>query len=703
VTAAPHQQRHSVYQLSDYKKPSFLMRSVVLDFDLYPLKTRVYSKMEIYRTEYADDNDPLCLNGESLILLSVKIDGRVLTDEKYQLTDQMLTLSAVPNEFTLETEVEISPEKNKSLNGLYISNDNYCTQCESKGFRRITYFLDRPDVMTQFEVNITADKKEYPILLSNGDLISTQDLDNGKHRVTWRDSSKKPCYLFALVAGIFDVLTDQYKTCSGKIVDLFLYVEKGYKDQAGYALASLKHAMEWDEKKFGREYDLKRYTIVAVSDFNSGAMENKALNIFNTKYILAKPETATDDDYVSIEDVIGHEYFHNWTGNRITCRDWCQLTLKEGLTVLRDQLFTEDRTTPLLGRMRSAKIILDRQFLEDSGPTAHAIRPDHYMAVDNLYTTTIYYKGSEVIRMLRTWFGIDGFRRGMDLYFERHDGQAVTTDDFVAALADANGRDLTQFKRWYTQRGTPRVNVTDAYDARKQEYTLTIKQLPPEICGKPLDESRPFTFPMAMGLLNREGEVVQVNLPSLNIYDQSSCTLEINDSQQEFVFTGVSSHPVPSLLRHFSAPVKLHYQYTDEDLALLTQHDTDQFNRWFVSRQWMARIIFQIADNELNMSESLQRQITLLTTVFISLFNNSVVDEYLLSQILMLPTPAYLVQSSQPGFNPQKMIKAYLLLKKHLGTALKEHWLARYESLKTNESYVYNVKAMSKRALKMCV
>ena len=687
---------HTIHQLEDYQKPNFLIERVSLAFDLDKKETRVRSTLHINRAKDADSKASLELDGEALTLVSVRLEGKLLTDKQYKIKEKRLIIPNVPNKFDLDIEVIISPVDNKTLSGLYLSRHNYCTQCESKGFRRITYFMDRPDVMSQFTVRITADPKQYPILLSNGDLIEQKDLDNGKREVTWHDSSKKPCYLFALVAGDFDELKDQFKTCSGKIVDLFLYVEKGYIDQAKYALDSLKHAMQWDEEAFGREYDLHRYTIVAVSDFNSGAMENKALNIFNTKYVLAKPETATDEDYICIEDVVGHEYFHNWTGDRVTCLNWFELTLKEGLTVFRDQLFTEDRTTKLLGRMRSAKVILDRQFAEDAGPTAHPIRPNQYMAVDNLYTTTIYYKGAEVIRMLRTIVGVEGFRKGMDLYFERHDGQAVTTEDFVLAIADANKRDFTQFKRWYSQRGTPIVHVSDEYDAVNKTYTLIIEQKPPKVCGKPLTNVEPFHFPVTIGLLDEKGDSLDINISDLGILAQKNSTLEITQPKHSFLLTNVQSHPIPSLLRHFSAPVKLHYDYTIDDLVLLMQHDSDEFNRWMASKTLMTRIILTLADKDLS---ELPHCAEPLVLAFKSLLSQEITDAYLLGQVLMMPTLAHVMQNSDQPIDPHCIVEVHQALQRHLATALKDLWLICYKRTKTGP-YQYNVKAMSQRVLK---
>ena len=527
-------------------------------------------------------------------------------------------------------------------------------------------------------IDDVVDKKHE---IKEKNLIEIKELQNGKHRTIWGDPSKKPCYLFALVAGDFDELKDQFETASGKLVDLYLYVEKGYADQASYALSSLKQAMIWDEKAFGREYDLNRYTIVAVNDFNSGAMENKALNIFNTKYVLAKPETAVDDDYVVIESVIGHEYFHNWTGDRITCRDWFQLTLKEGLTVLRDQLFTEDRTTKLMGRIKSAHLIRNRQFSEDTGPTAHPIRPETYMAVDNLYTLTVYYKGAEVIRMIRTLMGEQGFRKGMDLYFERHDGQAVTTEEFVKAMEEANDYDLTQFRLWYSQKGIPILTVTDHYDTESKCYQLIVKQKPPVVCGKPLTDSKPFHFPFTVGLLDSAGNSIG-----------GERVLEIKEKEQSFIFENVPSKPVPSLLRHFSAPVRCHYDYSNEQLALLMNKDPDAFNRWWASQTLMTRLALSLIKKKQPFELD-----TLLLDTFEDILAQQHEDYHLIAQLLTLPMESYLIEQCEEA-EVDAIHIVHQFLKQQLGVTFEKHWLKMYQNFYRQKPYQYNISEIARRA-----
>jgi len=673
--------QHKTIYLKDYKAPDFLIDEVYLSFELEESHTLVYAELHITRSSIADRDAPLFLNGEELTLQNIFLNDQELKPQDYRMEEEGLTISHVPDVFVLKTNVKIYPDKNKELSGLYLSNHNYCTQCESQGFRRITYFIDRPDVMSKYQVSITADKKKYPILLSNGNLIEIKELQNGKHRTIWGDPSKKPCYLFALVAGDFDELKDQFETASGKLVDLYLYVEKGYADQASYALSSLKQAMIWDEKAFGREYDLNRYTIVAVNDFNSGAMENKALNIFNTKYVLAKPETAVDDDYVVIESVIGHEYFHNWTGDRITCRDWFQLTLKEGLTVLRDQLFTEDRTTKLMGRIKSAHLIRNRQFSEDTGPTAHPIRPETYMAVDNLYTLTVYYKGAEVIRMIRTLMGEQGFRKGMDLYFERHDGQAVTTEEFVKAMEEANDYDLTQFRLWYSQKGIPILTVTDHYDTESKCYQLIVKQKPPVVCGKPLTDSKPFHFPFTVGLLDSAGNSIG-----------GERVLEIKEKEQSFIFENVPSKPVPSLLRHFSAPVRCHYDYSNEQLALLMNKDPDAFNRWWASQTLMTRLALSLIKKKQPFELD-----TLLLDTFEDILAQQHEDYHLIAQLLTLPMESYLIEQCEEA-EVDAIHIVHQFLKQQLGVTFEKHWLKMYQNFYRQKPYQYNISEIARRA-----
>ncbi|NJN45457.1 MAG: aminopeptidase N, partial [Candidatus Competibacteraceae bacterium] len=543
--------------LKDYTPPTFLIDTVNLRFELGEDATFVHSRLSLRRNPESTEagTASLVLDGQQLELVELRLDGRTLTPEHYTVDADQLTLPQVPNSFQLEITTRIYPQNNTALEGLYQSSGNFCTQCEAEGFRKITYFLDRPDVMAVYTTTVVADKTRYPVLLSNGNCIDSGDLPGGRHWATWHDPFKKPSYLFALVAGHLQRITDTFTTQSGREVALHIYVEPENIDQCDHAMASLKKAMTWDEATFGREYDLDIYMIVAVGDFNMGAMENKGLNVFNTKYVLAKPETATDADYLGIEGVIGHEYFHNWTGNRITCRDWFQLSLKEGLTVFRDQEFTADMSSRAVKRIDDVRILRSAQFPQDAGPMAHPVRPDAYIEINNFYTVTVYNKGAEVIRMMQALLGQDGFRRGMDLYFERHDGQAVTTDDFVQAMEDANGVDWQQFRRWYTQAGTPEITAQGSYDPDTQSYTLTLRQSCPPTPGQ--DHKKPFHIPVALGLLDSAGRSLPLQLENESAPVGDHRVLELREAEQQFRFINVPDSPLPSLLRGFSAPVKL--------------------------------------------------------------------------------------------------------------------------------------------------
>ena len=589
----------------DYRVPDYRIDAVELDFDLGEDQTQVAARLQIHRrADSPNDAVPLVLDGEGLELLSIEIDGRPLTDSEYRVEPAHLTIDRVPARFELTTRVAIHPESNTALSGLYKSSGNFCTQCEAMGFRRITYFLDRPDVMSRFTVSIEADRERYPVLLSNGNRTKSETLQGGRHRVRWEDPFPKPSYLFALVAGDLRCHAGRFTTMSGREVRLEIWVEPQNIDRCEHALRSLERAMKWDEEHFGLEYDLDVYMIVAVNDFNMGAMENKGLNVFNSKFVLASPETATDDDYEGIESVIAHEYFHNWTGNRVTCRDWFQLTLKEGLTVYRDQRFSEDVGSAAVHRIEHVKMLRARQFSEDEGPMAHPIRPESYISIDNFYTATVYEKGAEVIRMYASLLGREGFRKGMDLYFERHDGQAVTCDDFRAAMADANGRDLDQFERWYLQAGTPRLRAEGAWDPAVGRYVLTLRQDYPETAFEipGAAERRPLHMPVAVGLLGQDGRALPIRL-SEDPADRSSVgtrVLELRDAESRFVFEGLTEEPTPSILRDFSAPVRFEMEREPETLAFLMAHDTDAFNRWDAGQQLAMQILLALvsADGE---------------------------------------------------------------------------------------------------------
>ena len=584
---------------SAYRVPDYLIDAVDLAFDLHEDHTRVESRLEVRRrADRPDAEVPLELDGESLELLEIAIDGRPLAASEYRVEDDRLVVFAPPARFELRTVVEIHPETNTRLSGLYKSSGNFCTQCEAMGFRRITWFLDRPDVMARYRVSIEADRERYPVLLSNGNRIETETLADGRHRVRWEDPFPKPSYLFALVAGDLRVHPGSFTTKSGREVRLEIWVEPQNVDRCEHALRSLQRAMKWDEEKFGLEYDLDIYMIVAVGDFNMGAMENKGLNVFNSKYVLALPETATDDDYEGIESVIAHEYFHNWTGNRVTCRDWFQLTLKEGLTVYRDQRFSEDMSSAPVCRIGDVKQLRARQFPEDEGPMAHPIRPESYISMDNFYTATVYEKGAEVIRMYSTLLGEDGFRKGMDLYFDRHDGQAVTCDDFRHAMADASGRDLEQFERWYLQAGTPRLRAKGRYDAGTRRYTLTLAQDYPETAFEIVGaaDRKPLHMPVRVGLLGRDGQALALRLEGEPAgREETTRVLELRDAEADFVFEDVGEEPVPSILRGFSAPVRLEVERSREALAFLMAHDDDPVNRWDAGQQLALELLVEDA------------------------------------------------------------------------------------------------------------
>jgi aminopeptidase N len=571
-------------RLADYQPPAYLIDTVDLVFELGTEDTRVKSRLRIRRNPgVAERGAALNLDGEALELVSLALDGEPLGANRYQLKPEGgLILADVPDAFTLDVETRIAPQSNTALSGLYVSGGNFCTQCEPEGFRRITYFIDRPDVMARYTTTITAEKARYPVLLANGNPVERGDVDARRHWAKWVDPHPKPSYLFALVAGDLVAVEDRFTTRSGKDVALAIWVRRGDEDKCAHAMASLKKAMRWDEEVFGLEYDLDVFNIVAVSDFNMGAMENKGLNIFNTRYVLAKPETATDADYENIESVIAHEYFHNWTGNRVTCRDWFQLSLKEGLTVFRDQEFSADQGSRAVRRIGDVRTLRAIQFPEDDGPLAHPVRPHSYIRIDNFYTPTVYNKGAELVRMIHTLLGRDGFRRGMDLYIRRHDNQAVTIEDFVAAMQDAGGVDLSQFKRWYEQAGRPEITIEDRWDKATKSYELSIAQKVPPTPGQA--EKLPMLIPLAMGLLGPDGAELPTRLEEEADSQEGTRVLPLTEARESFRFVDVPSPPVPSLLRGFSAPVKLK-DVPLERLKFLAINDPEPFARWEAGQQ----------------------------------------------------------------------------------------------------------------------
>ncbi len=577
---------------ADYRVPDFLVDTVDLTFALDPAVTLVTSRLGVRRNPASTERTaPLRLDGEALTLVSVRLDGQALDASRYALEPGALVIPDVPDSFVLEIETRIAPAENSELSGLYTSGANYYTQCEAEGFRRITYFPDRPDVMARFSTTIVADRARCPVLLSNGNPAGQGDAAGGSHWAKWVDPHPKPSYLFALVAGDLVAVRDRFTTRSGRDVALAIWVRAGDEDKCEHAMLSLKTAMAWDEQVFGLEYDLDVFNIAAVSDFNMGAMENKGLNVFNSKYVLAKPETATDVDYQGIETVVSHEYFHNWTGNRVTCRDWFQLSLKEGLTVFRDQEFTADQGSRAVKRLADVRRLRAAQFPEDDGPLAHPVRPESYIEIDNFYTATVYQKGAEVVRMLHTLIGAANFRKGMDLYIARHDNSAVRIEDFVRAMQDASGVDLSGFSLWYAQAGTPMLAVEDAYDAPARRYTLTVRQSTKPTPGQP--DKRPLPVPLAMGLLDASGQELPTRLAGENEARTGTRVLLLDSGEQSFVFEDVPAMPVPSLLRGFSAPVKL-AGLSRERLSFLAAHDTDAFVRWESGQQYATAVMLDL-------------------------------------------------------------------------------------------------------------
>jgi aminopeptidase N len=693
--------KHEVVHRADYRVPDYWIDRADLHFDLSEDLAVVVATLSIRRNEeILGDPVPLVLDGEELELHRVAIDGRELDPREYHVEDDKLHIAAVPARFELETIVSIRPQLNTALSGLYRSSGNFCTQCEAQGFRRITYFLDRPDVMARFRTTIVAERALCPVMLSNGNRIAAGELDGGWHWVSWEDPFPKPCYLFALVAGDLHCRSGEWVTRSGRNVRLELWVERQNLERCEFALRSLARAMQWDEEVFGLEYDLDVYMMVAVNDFNMGAMENKGLNVFNAKAVLALPETATDDDYERIESVVAHEYFHNWTGNRVTCRDWFQLTLKEGLTVLRDQLFSEDVRSSAVQRIAQVRALRTSQFPEDAGPMSHPIRPDSYISIDNFYTTTVYEKGAEVVRMYRTLLGADGFRRGMDLYFERHDGHAVTCDDFRAAMADANGVDLSQFGRWYEQRGTPLVEARGRHDPGTRTYTLALRQsLPRPEGGLP---APPLHIPVAVGLVGRDGRDLPLRLDGEQRHVTAPTTrvLELREREQRFVFTGVDEPPIPSILRGFSAPVRLRIDRPREELAFLWAHDSDPFNRWDAGQALAQELLLELA------RKRAAGEAPRLDPLFVEAWGRVLADPGLdgafKSLALTLPSERVLGQEMDV-IDPEALHAVRRFALAELARAHRAALLATYEATRSTGPYRADARSIERRRLKHAV
>lgn len=669
-------------QLSDYKPPAFLIDTVELDFDLYPQATMVTATLTLRHNPLRLDKPSECIfNGEELSLRAISIDGVALPEADYRFEDECLTLTRVPDAFTLTTTVEISPQDNSALDGLYMSNGMYCTQCEAEGFRRITFFPDRPDVLSKFTTTVRADKSEYPLLLSNGNPVASGD-EGERHWARWEDPFAKPCYLFALVAGNLACLEDSFVTCSGREVALRIFAEPRDLDKLDHAMDSLKRSMRWDEDVYGREYDLDIYMIVAVSHFNMGAMENKGLNIFNTACVLAHPQTTTDAGFQRVEAVVAHEYFHNWSGNRVTCRDWFQLSLKEGFTVFRDQSFSADMHSFSVKRVEDVDLLRTVQFAEDGGPMAHAIRPDAYQKIDNFYTVTIYEKGAEVVRMQYNLLGAEQFRAATDLYFSRFDGQAVTCDDFVDCMEEVSGIDLSRFRRWYSQAGTPTLTVED--DWSDGVYTLRIQQHTPPTPGQP--EKQPLLIPLSLALLDESG-----NKLALNDAGDEQRVLFVDQADQTYRFS-VASHPVPSLLRGFSAPVHLAYDYSNEQLACLLAHDDDGFVRWNSAQQLFHGAVSRIIDGE--DVASLAKELSL---PMLAVLAQAEADPAGAALILTLPSEAAISERYTP-FDPHAIHRARAALEKELGLVMAEQWLATTETF-SDDSYTADAFAIGRRSL----
>lgn len=630
--------------LKDYRAPDYLIDETHLTFELFEDHTLVHAQLVMRRNPAAGDGlPPLVLDGQQLELLDLHLDDVPLAAGDYQLTDSHLSLQPTQARFVIDSTVRIHPESNTALEGLYKSGGMFCTQCEAEGFRKITFYLDRPDVMSVFTTTLSADKQAYPILLSNGNPIASGEEEDGRHWATWQDPFKKPAYLFALVAGDLWCIEDSFRTLSGRDVALRIYVEPENIGKLQHAMDSLKKSMKWDEEVYGREYDLDIFMIVAVNDFNMGAMENKGLNIFNSSCVLAHPDTATDAAHQRVEAVVAHEYFHNWSGNRVTCRDWFQLSLKEGFTVFRDAEFSADMNSRTVKRIEDVAFLRTHQFAEDAGPMAHPVRPDSYMEISNFYTLTIYEKGAEVLRMIHTLLGAEAFRKGSDLYFERHDGQAVTCDDFVQAMEDASGQDLTQFKRWYTQSGTPRLAVEDCYDAHAKTYTLTFRQSCPATPGQ--ERKEPFVIPVAMGLLDSHGRELPLRLAGEAEAAGTSRVLAVTEAVQSFTFVEVPVQPLPSLLRGFSAPVKLHYPYGRDQLMFLMQHDSDGFNRWEAGQQLAVQVLQALVEQQ-QRGEPLHLDGRLIEALRAVLADETL-DQAMVAEMLSLPAEAYLAELSE--------------------------------------------------------
>ena len=665
--------------LKDYKVPDYKVRDIEMTFRIFGDHTEVVSKAHYIKNHTGTDD--LVLNGEELILKSIYVGGQPLNANEYDVDEKFLRIRCPGEEFILQITTHINPAANTSLEGLYKSEGNYCTQCESEGFRKITYFPDRPDVMSIFTTRIEA-PKSLPVLLSNGNLIEEGELDSNRHFTVWNDPFPKPCYLFALVAGNLDFIQDEFTTMTGRKVDLYIYARSPDLPQCHWAMESLIRSMKWDEEVFGREYQLNRFNIVAVSDFNFGAMENTSLNIFNTALVLAETETATDNDFLRVEGVVAHEYFHNWSGNRVTCRDWFQLSLKEGLTVFRDQEFTADVNSRAVKRIDDVVLLRARQFPEDAGPLAHPIRPDNYIEINNFYTLTVYEKGGEVIRMQKSLMGPEKFREGTDLYFNRFDGQAVTCDDFVQAMQEASGKDLSHFKLWYSQAGTPEIIASGHYDDKAKTYTLYLEQIVPPTVGQVTKKA--MHIPVTVGLISSNGDEIV-----------SSTVLELTKDKKQFTFENIPSRPVPSILRDFSAPVKLTTDLSDDEYRFLMVHDTDGFNRWESGQIIAMRLIQNLLKDKTTDTISYIESISALLDQCL----DPTQDKALLARMLSLPDISIIGQECKI-IDPDAIYDVLMYLNREILAQCRDKLQAAFDKVNIQKDYKPDPVSMGERALK---
>ncbi|WJH39435.1 aminopeptidase N [Aliirhizobium terrae] len=682
-----------IVHLADYRPTDFVLERVDLTFELDPTNTKVDARLIFHRREGVDTSAPLVLDGDELKLSGLLFDQREMPASQYDATPDKLTVRDLPAEtpFELTITTYINPEANTTLMGLYRTNGVYCTQCEAEGFRRISYFPDRPDVLAPYTITIIGDKAANPVMLSNGNFLGGAGYDEGRAFAAWFDPHPKPAYLFALVAGDLGVVEDTFETMSGNEVALKIYVEHGKEARAAYAMDALKRSMKWDEERFGREYDLNIFQIVAVSDFNMGAMENKGLNVFNDKYVLADPETATDQDYANIERIIAHEYFHNWTGNRITCRDWFQLCLKEGLTVYRDQEFSSDMRSRAVKRIADVRGLKSEQFPEDAGPLAHPPRPDTYREINNFYTTTIYEKGAEITGMIATVLGRDAFRKGMDLYFERHDGQAVTVEDYVKCFEDASGRDLTQFFRWYIQAGTPLVTASGSYDQAAGTFTLSLEQMTPATPGQPNKE--PLHIPLSFALILDNGSIATP--ASVEGGEVTGEVLHLTERKQTFTFTGISSRPVLSLNRSFSAPINLHLDQTEADLAHIAKHDTDLFSRWqALTDLAMPNLIQATRDGDKATGNPA------LISALLECAADASLEPAFRAQVLNLPSEADIAREIGSNNDPEAIHAGRKAVLKSIAEAGEDIFTALFDEMKVTGAYSPDAESAGKRSLR---